>query len=419
MLAGHGGACVEQRSGLFETIVNVEQPFAIAFGRPVGHGYDSALLRACIDVGDIARAHGASVAQKCPLHGHVRERGEEAFVIDLHLAVGQQGGVYVLIDALHLIGVGIRHSVGRDETVVAEILVGRVGALEVAAVGIYGLPFGSRPAYRLVNEVPDEAALIFGIFAYNVPIFLKSALGVTHCVGILTLYQRLGAGGIGRVFLACVIGIIHGAEYIGQALQAGPFILHGACRVHLLDELVGLFKVRSVAGLVAERPDDDRGMIAVGCHIAGVALKCGDAEGRMFGKSLVLIAHAVRLDICLGHQIDAIAVAEVIPARVIGIVAGAYGVDVELLHAAYVLNHTFHRHHISAVGVKFVAVGTLDENGQTVDKQLTVLDFDVAKTDIDTYYLRLTLARSESGGERVESRRLGRPSLRARHLNGH
>ena len=82
----------------------------------------------------------------------------------------------------------------------------------------------------------------------------------------------------------------------------------------------------------------------------------------------------------LGSHVDAVLVAQVVPDGVIRIVACADGIDVQTLHDLYVLNHALAAHHIAPIGVKLMAVCTLDENGLAVDKQLSVLDFNLAET---------------------------------------
>ena len=72
-------------------------------------------------------------------------------------------------------------------------------------------------------------------------------------------------------------------------------------------------------------------------------------------------------DIGFCGDVESVLVAEFIPAWVVGIVAGTNGIDVQLLHDADVLNHAFNAHHIAAVWVQFMTVGTLDEYGFAVD----------------------------------------------------
>ena len=101
-----------------------------------------------------------------------------------------------------------------------------------------------------------------------------------------------------------------------------------------------------------------------------VALKVSLCVGGVLGERFFIVAHSVGLDIGLGHYVYTVLVAEVIPQCVVGVVTCAHCVDVELLHELDVLKHAVERHNITSVGVEFVTVGTLEENGLSVDKEL-------------------------------------------------
>ena len=59
--------------------------------------------------------------------------------------------------------------------------------------------------------------------------------------------------------------------------------------------------------------------------------------------------------------------------------AGTYGVDVEVLHHLYVLQHPLAGHHVAAVRIHFVAVGALEEDRLPVDQYLRVLQLNLAE----------------------------------------
>ena len=80
-------------------------------------------------------------------------------------------------------------------------------------------------------------------------------------------------------------------------------------------------------------------MVAEGYDVTLVALEMHLLEVGTLGQRMFAVTHAVTLEVGLGSKVDAVLVAEVVPARVVRIVAGAYGVNVELLHDFDVLNH--------------------------------------------------------------------------------
>ena len=235
---------------------------------------------------------------------------------------------------------GIRHTVGAYHAIAAEVVVRGIIAVEVAAVGINFHAALASPAQRLVNPIPYKTALQRRVPAYQVPILLETAARVAHCVGIFALYERLGgvcAAGI--IFHALVIGI-HGTEHVGKLILTGLLILHGAARVFGLNPFIHGLEVRAETSLVAHRPEYDARVVEIALHIALVAFHVRLGVCRVFCKRLVAISHAVRLDVGLGNHVQPIAVAQLIPAVIVGIVARAHGVYIQLFHKLHVLQHT-------------------------------------------------------------------------------
>ena len=234
---------------------------------------------------------------------------------------------------------------------------GRIAAI-VATIGEYLLASDfALVAQTLIHEVPDIATLVFGILADDVPILLEATHRVTHGMGILTLYQRTGIVCLG-IFLAVLIAHIHRTEDVCLAVVASLLILHRTSRIVSLHPVVGLLEIGAIAGLIAQRPDNDAGVVLERHHIALLALYMSLGIVGTLGQSLVTITHAVALDIRLCRQIDAILVAEVVPTGIVGIVAGAYGIDIQILHDLDVLNHALHGDDIATVGIELMTVGT-------------------------------------------------------------
>ena len=127
-----------------------------------------------------------------------------------------------------------------------------------------------------------------------------------------------------------------------------------------------------------------------------VALHDGLGKERSCRGSIVAITKSVTLLIGFCTHVYSILIAEVIPLWVVGIVGCAHGVDIELLHAPNILNHTLTTHHIAAIGVELVAVHALDEYRLTVDEQLAVAYLHTS----ETYFLHHILS-STPDGERI------------------
>ncbi|MNJ46476.1 hypothetical protein D3C77_416060 [compost metagenome] len=69
---------------------------------------------------------------------------------------------------------------------------------------------------------------------------------------------------------------VHGTDDVGnRGITAAPFVLHWARWVALLQPVVECIVVGTIAGLVAKRPDDDAGMVAIDLHHPGDARAVG------------------------------------------------------------------------------------------------------------------------------------------------
>ena len=151
-------------------------------------------------------------------------------------------------------------------------------------------------------------------------------------------------------------------------------------------------------------------------HISLVALHVHQFKVLVLGQRPLTITHTVTLQIGLGSEVDAVLVAQVIPAGVVGIVTRTYRIDVQLLHNLDVLNHALYRDDIAAVRIQLVAVGTLDEDGLTVEEQLASFDFDMAEAYTLAYHLQHLVALAGSDVECIQVGRLCRPRFGAVEL---
>ena len=366
------------------------------------------LLRSHVEVLNLALLHLLAVGHELPYELVALKRAEEVLVEDLdglrlgELALSLCPDALVLIG--HLVGVRVQLAVGTDDAVAVEVVVRGVVAVVVAAVGIVDLvqvgillvadavQLGQRGVEHLgiglavqglVDEVPDVATLILRILAHQFPVLLQSARGVTHRVVVLALDERLLEVVVLAVGLARPRRVVHRAEDVGVAAFAVSLLpLAGTALVLGLHPVVGGFEVRTVHGLVAQRPYDDGGVVEVRAHVVLVALHDLLCEQRLLGLGLRTVAEAVALLVGLGGHVDAVLVAQVVPHGIVGIVAGTYGVDVQALHDLDVLNHALAAHHVATVGIQLVAVGTLEEYGLAVHQQLGILDLHAAEAHL-------------------------------------
>ena len=127
--------------------------------------------------------------------------------------------------------------------------------------------------------------------------------------GHAVLTDHVGHGG---VHAAVDVGLLVHALVVDDASVDG---LHGV--VHGRD-------VGAAAGLVTHAPEDDGGVVLVALHHADAAVDVGAFPRRVAGEAVV----AVTLLVGLVHDVDAVVVVEGVHLRVVGVVAGADGVEV-------------------------------------------------------------------------------------------
>ncbi len=145
----------------------------------------------------------------------------------------------------------------------------------------------------LINPVPDESPLQAGELTERLPVAIEPAKTVTHRMGIFTEDQRTGLfrqtnpffnrpfrHGIERLIL--IDAGIHRADDIGgSGIGTAPFVLHRTAGIVAFDPAVERIMGTAVAGLVAERPENDARVVPVTLNHAGHAFAEGIKPGRI------------------------------------------------------------------------------------------------------------------------------------------
>ena len=162
--------------------------------------------------------------------------------------------------------------------------------------------------------------------------------------------------------------------YAEQALST--LIVDGARRVKLVEPGRHGGMVGPIAALVAQAPEYDGGMVLVALGHAYHAVHEGIGPVGGGGQRA---AQTMRLAVGLVHDVHAYGVAQLVPARTVGVVGQPDGIDVSLLHQAQVLQHQLLGHDAGAVGVVLVAVDATELDGAAVDEQLAATDGQLAE----------------------------------------
>ena len=128
----------------------------------------------------------------------------------------------------------------------------------------------------------------------------------------------------------------------------------------------------------------------------------------------------VGLAVGLVHDVEAQRVAQLIPARRVGVVRQAHGIEVGRLHESDVFQHALFGHYARQLRVVLMAVGTAQAHGAAVDQQLSVLDLQPAEAHLlFGLFQQGAIGPLQLQTKGVEIGRLGRPlvGLADRHAD--
>ena len=145
---------------------------------------------------------------------------------------------------------------------------------------------------------------------------------------------------------------VHLGVHIGHLVLA--FIMDGTA-VQGFHSIPFGHNVAALARLVAQAPEQHRGVQAVPADHPYGAVHIGRAPRGRVAKGLVAVAFLVGLV----HDVQAVPVVEGIHLGVVGIVAGAHRIHIVALHEHDVLYHALHRHGLAMDRVDVVAVCAL------------------------------------------------------------
>ena len=175
----------------------------------------------------------------------------------------------------------------------------------------------------------------------------------------------------------------------------GALVVGQARGVEALDPGQGRLEGAAVGALVAGGPGDDAGAVLLAVDAQAHAVHGGLGPLGVVRDGLVPVLDlvlpggvgeeaglgAVALVVRLGHDVEAVLVAELVEARVIGVVGGAHRVDVVLLHEPQVALHMGEVDGGPGDGVGVVAVDAAQGGGPPVEPHDDAVGADLAQAD--------------------------------------
>ena len=219
------------------------------------------------------------------------------------------------------------------------------------------------------------------VFFYYIPIILQVAGAVAHGMRIFAHDERPLLWLL-RIFFDVLDGSIHRTKDIGICAQQRTLVLNRSGWIALFEPLVAGGEVYAVAGFVAHRPDNNRRVIFVALHHILHPFEMCFAPQRIFGQAALAIAHSVRFDVGFVDYIQAVFIAELVPARVVGVMAGAHSVHIIEFHQPDVVEHGSLANYMACQWIVFVAVDAPQQHCLTIYQQLTIFNFDISKSGL-------------------------------------
>ena len=295
-VSGHGVGAHGQQGLAYRGLANHQRKLdGLAGGNRTGH--------------ERLAADHVAVHQGLRRQANILEGGKPALVGDSQLArlgvishANRADDLAVLGKARARLLPGEHHAIDAEVAVVGVIAV-------VAAIHIVGNAVLGHSSQTVVAPFPDKLALD-AIPAIEDLLILGQASGaVAHGVTVLAVDARLGEWMLTKVVHLRHAGV-HGGDNV-DGIGVAILLVMDRTTIELVSLGVHRADVAAIAALVAHRPHNDAGVIALLHHQALNAVDVGRLPGRVVGDQgdIADILEAVALHIGLGDQHDAVLVA--------------------------------------------------------------------------------------------------------------
>ena len=330
-------------------------------------------------------------------HRHAPEGaggGEHMPVQDFH-PLPADPDFHILIQVFHFLQLGGFPPVGEDDPVSAEDAV--MGPVPPVPAVEQRLAAEAVPGNQgLIDEIPDEPALVALLLVCQLGILVHGAVGIAHGMGILAEDEGLLPMGFqilpdlrGRgIHLAFNVRDL--PDPVGLRHMHIALVMHRASRIQPLHLPAHFQDHRAGQAFVSAAPDQHAGMVPVpGDHGADPVQQEGLPVLPVPGKHFLLsdsslpehIPHAVGFHIVLIDHIQPQLVAEPVQGGMVGIVAGSDRVDVVPLHQDQIPPDPFLRHRAAGLAAEVMAVDPPEHHADAVDPEHRVPDLHPAEAD--------------------------------------
>ena len=162
--------------------------------------------------------------------------------------------------------------------------------------------------------------------------------------------------------------LLPGELFPAATLTQRTLVMNPAGGVKTTDPAGAGSEIRPDAGLVAERPLDDAGVILIAEHHPGDAVHHRRQPLRIIGQ---MVIEGVTLDVRLVDHVEPVLVAEREQPRIVRVVAGADRIEIELLHEFDVAAHQLDRNGLAPLRIQIVPVDAEELHRLAVDQKIS------------------------------------------------
>ena len=328
---------------------------------------------------------GCHAAEAVGVHKEVLVQDTEMVLRHLHTEI--------LVVETDLLNLSVGFPRGIDDAVPGEIIIRRT-LFAVSAVSLEFLPVTVLPAHRLIDEIPDKAALIPGLPLFQLYILVHAPVGIPHGVRVFTedegllrmLFKELLHLRGGRIHLRFHIACIIIAAVVGDA-----FVMNEPAAVQGSESLRHFINDAAAVGFISAGPDQDGRMVLVP-PVAGIhAVQhhgqiffpvSGKGCRNIFFPALDPVPDPVGFHVVLRDQVKSVQITQMIENRSVRVMGGADRVDVVPLHDPQVERYFLHTGRAACVAGELMPVCSMEHNPFPVQAHTAVPDFKAAETDI-------------------------------------
>ena len=257
----------------------------------------------------------------------------------------------------------------------------------------------------LIQEIPDEAALIAHFLVGVFRILVHGPVGIAHGMGIFTKNERLF-----RLFFQVLTDFDHRRIHLAVDIRrfrialipGNALVVNRACSVQTMEQPADLQDHLSAHGLIAAAPDQDAGMVLVPLdHGIGPVQKnllpFLPIPGQKFclcdQAFLELLPYAVGFHVILINYIKTKLITQRIQRTLIGIMTGADRVNVVPLHGQQVTPEFVRGHCSAGFRTVIMPVHTLEDDAHSVELHDSVNNLKAPESDPDPGHLKYLTCR--------------------------